>query len=366
MRLFFRLAIFSLGITLLLPTVLVTAARQQTPQPRYIAFSLGISARHADLYVMEADGGKAKPLIAGAEPHWLQGDQWLSYLNFDPNSYRWNLHRLRLNDQRVDNISAQLGYSYEPLESQFSWSADGQRLIFAEYRKNRDLFQVLLQNGTLSQVTQGDKYATYPVWSPDGGWVAFLSAGDIYLVRPNGQELRRLTQAGTFENPLFWSPDGRRLATVSPPAFGQRITLIAIKDGEITTVTNDPIRADPAKLAWSPDSQWIAFTTHNQTLYKVATSGSTPVLIKTGINFTPDWSPDGAWIVFIGRDTNNSEDVYRITPDGRILERLFAAPPGAVARNPVWSPAVEVPQHSLPLIASSLILLIAGFWIKAG
>jgi Tol biopolymer transport system component len=39
----------------------------------------------------------------------------------------------------------------------------------------------------------------HPVWSPDGGWLAFSSSrpgggiGHLWLMRPNGQGLHRLT-----------------------------------------------------------------------------------------------------------------------------------------------------------------------------
>lgn len=304
---------------------------------------------------MDADGSEARALLPGAEPRWLQGDRWLSFLNFDSSSYRWRLYRFRLSDQRLEDVSARLRYDYLPLESQFSWSADGRRLIFAEYRTQRDLFQVVMQAGQTIQLTQNEQYDSHPGWSPDGNWIAFLSDGDIYVVRPDGSDLHALTDVGTFTNPLFWSLDGQALATVASPTLGQQLTTIDVTTGTVNYLTAPSLRVDPGKLAWSPDGAWIAFTTQNQALYRVAATGGEPALIKSGINFTPDWSPDGKWLVIVARDRDGNEDVYRITPDGRILERLFEAPPGIVARNPVWSPAVEMPYNSLPLLLGSLL-----------
>jgi hypothetical protein len=48
---------------------------------------------------------------------------------------------------------------------------------------------------------------TYPVWSPDGMWVAFVSTDlmanmEIYVMRPNGDDLRQLTDDVSSPAPL--------------------------------------------------------------------------------------------------------------------------------------------------------------------
>ena len=56
-----------------------------------------------------------------------------------------------------------------------------------------------------------------PAWSPDGGRIAYVSdeAGsyDIWTVRSDGSDPRRVTNAADFQdsNPQ-WSPDGKTIA----------------------------------------------------------------------------------------------------------------------------------------------------------
>src|SRR6185369_1478486 len=67
-----------------------------------------------------------------------------------------------------------------------------------------------------------------PAWSADGRWIAFttdrhsknlrgasgfvvMQSTEIYVVRADGSELRRVTQAEMFEGSPNWSADGARL-----------------------------------------------------------------------------------------------------------------------------------------------------------
>src|SRR5438876_645336 len=54
-----------------------------------------------------------------------------------------------------------------------------------------------------------------PVISPKGDIVAFLRGGQIFLMKPTGEDVKNaVTQKGTASE-LTWSPDGSTLAFVS-------------------------------------------------------------------------------------------------------------------------------------------------------
>ena len=117
-------------------------------------------------------------------------------------------------------------------------------------------------SGEPVQLTAGDYDDSFPVWSPDGATLAFVSARqpdwdtqlvtDIYLVdagggdepgqAPPAREPRRLTQGGGTVGPVSWSPDGTRLATLRYPAElddprHTQIATIAARSGEMRLLT---------------------------------------------------------------------------------------------------------------------------------
>ena len=54
-------------------------------------------------------------------------------------------------------------------------------------------------------------------------------------------------------------------------------------------------------------------------------SDERPLLPSTGLDYNPSWSPDGQWIAFTS-ERNGSADLYRVKPDGTALERLTGNP----------------------------------------
>jgi len=78
-----------------------------------------------------------------------------------------------------------------------------------------------LSDGSLSQVGPGPEDGP-PCWSLDGAWLAFeasaASGRDIYVVRTDGSDGRRLGVAGAWNTAPAWSTDGTSLVYLSAPA----------------------------------------------------------------------------------------------------------------------------------------------------
>ncbi|MDQ6635402.1 MAG: hypothetical protein M3Z10_11690 [Gemmatimonadota bacterium] len=169
-------------------------------------------------------------------------------------------------------------------------------------------------------------------WSADGRWIVFTSersgAGqaDIYRVHPDGTGLERLTDNPALDDQGVLSPDGTKLAFVSTrDTHKANVWILDLRSRRLSNLTGQTgIQGDSTKPdaflrpAWSPDGQWIAFSSDRNTewlghgngsgwehvqelgIYIVRLDGSGFRRLTQGGTSAgaPKWSPDGKRIVF--------------------------------------------------------------------
>ncbi len=220
-----------------------------------------------------------------------------------------------------------------------AWSPDGKYIAYiSALPSSRDEYHIAVMDvatgDTRILATNGRKESE-PTWSPDGKQIAYWSydkgGAGIYIVSSDSGKAQRLgdiAQGGALQ--LSWSPDGTHLMYTS-------IDGLYTVNVEDSTATNLTINKDqgtcciPAGAGvWSPDGRQIAFVANwdgkGLQIYTMNADGSNPhpVVAQTGWQIAPAWFPDGKHLAFIfesdGRD--KSGQLYSVQVDGNGLTQL--------------------------------------------
>ncbi|MBI1736606.1 MAG: S9 family peptidase [Candidatus Rokubacteria bacterium] len=223
-------------------------------------------------------------------------------------------------------------------------SPDGRRVAFVMTTLDEPRDEYLSRvwvTGPDRPFTTGPKRDTAPRWSPDGRWLAFVSERDgpkkpqLYLIPAAGGEAVRLTDLPHGVADPVWSPDATRLAFVA------RVGGHPEPESEEDTRRSKPARVI-STLKYRLNGEGFVYDRRPH-VFVVSVDGGTPVQITEGdfVHEHPAWSPDAEWLAFTSarhdeRDGDDVTDVWVAPAKGGAARRLTAtAGPAAL---PAWSP----------------------------
>lgn len=212
--------------------------------------------------------------------------------------------QIRLAEVDVETGDVQWLTTSESLQYAPSVSKAGDRIAYATFSLNWDVWAMDLAARTAAPLINGARYEGWPAWTPDGTGIVFTSnrSGVSTLWRHDlrdGTE-QQLVRFSDFDSPTKLlaqaavSPDGRSLAYQRWADTGVQIGLSPLAGGKPTVVdAADKGRHD--QPAWSPDGQWLAFIVRGELRKTRAGSSGASVLIRDdhGLNGAADvvrWS----------------------------------------------------------------------------
>jgi hypothetical protein len=182
-------------------------------------------------------------------------------------------------------------------------SPDGKRVAFNEnFLQGIVLLDVASGEKQLIAGTQAGDY--HPLWSPDGQWLAFNRGNNgVYILRPDGSELRQVADATRIRFLAGWQPDGQGLVITSLGQGGSYVQTINLQTGQIQDhfVINN-VKGGFARL--SPDGKRLAFSemifglpSYGIYVANLDGTGKRQLAgLETGMATTGAWSPNSRWL----------------------------------------------------------------------
>jgi dipeptidyl aminopeptidase/acylaminoacyl peptidase len=264
----------------------------------------------------------------------------------------------------IDDFFQIRDVSQPELSPDGQWAAYSVRTRMLKEDKNEQrVWMVPARGGDAIPMTAEGVSSSHPRWSPDGKYLAVLSArsgakNQVWLLDRRGGEAQRLTEVAQGVNDFEWSPDSTRLILVlqdpkpedveaakekekdkdkpaakpkTPPPYvidrlqfkqdivgyldhrREHLYVFDLASKRLTQITSGDF--DDSDPAWSPDGKSLAFTSnrstpdpdrnYNSDIWVVAADNSdkgahpTQVTTNLGADRSPTWSPDGKWIAYV-------------------------------------------------------------------
>jgi Tol biopolymer transport system component len=214
------------------------------------------------------------------------------------------------------------GWDRNRARTEYSWSPDGKELALIH---GGHIWTASPGKGKPVQITKTSESPTYPVFSPAGGLIAYISEkeqGNLTLrVIPSsgGEPATVLDHCGYWR--YAWSPDGRKLAADSKGV----ISVVSIPGGKpepVFDLKREGLIDNASGLFWLPDGKRIGFISQRERdkptrIYLIPVAGGKATELATDDDGYMNLlypSPDGKWISY------DSEGFVKTRPESSIWE----------------------------------------------
>lgn len=218
-------------------------------------------------------------------------------------------------------------------------SPNGKHIIFDLMG---DIYQMSIEGGLATQITDGMAFDTHPRYSPDGKYVLYTSDASggenvYYRSLEDSSDVTQVTKGDTKTyTSAEWMPDGKYIIT-SKGGLTPKLWMIHKDGGSGKELVSAPAALKMIDPAISEDGKWIYFSRRNRPwdynaqlpqyqvgVYDLETGRISNITSRYGSAFTPVLSKDGKWLVYGSRYEDKTGLVIRDLKSGD--ERWLAYP----------------------------------------
>jgi Tol biopolymer transport system component len=291
------------------------------------------------MYVMDLETGKTDLISTG------KGKTTCGWIH--PSLKKLMFSSTHLDPQAQKKQNEEIETRKKPVKGRYAWSFDDQYDIFTSDLKGKNL----------KRLTKSPGYDAEGSYSPDGKWIAFASnrAGyteklnaedqkmfqqdpsymmDIYIMKEDGTQVKRLTDAKGYDGGPFFSADGKKITwrRFAPNGATAEIYTMNVDGTEQKAITQ------LKSMSWAPyfhpSGDYIVFASSvlgyaNFELFLVDTEGKQkPVRItfNDGFDGLASFSPDGRKITWSRRNEKGESQIFIADWDDAQARHLLNLP----------------------------------------
>jgi len=223
---------------------------------KFIAYS-----SEGEIWLLELATEENEYVTHGRLPDWSPDDKWIVYV------WLGDIYKINVETKEIKQLST-WNDCYFP-----DWSPNGRRIALDtghEDPKGAHMIWLMDANGTnFKDISiHGTGEWREPDWSPSGDklvhirYVAGVADAEIFIMDSTGENSVRLTNNNRQDDWPVWSPDGSRIAYVSQTNGYYNVFLINADGTNKIKITFEPESSNgyaSCEPTWSPDGSQIVY-----------------------------------------------------------------------------------------------------------